>query len=168
MFEKYGEFDSFEEINAKAKELMEAGKIKAVRELAKENGLFSEDAEDYINGAADSLCTELMAALGKINVESKDLETGGVLEDWAGYINDLCINRPGMAAAVRKKGKKLAECMALLIRYSFEHKVRISDKIVDITKVTHNGKEEKMRKPLYLGIPNRTEAKEIIYDYYMK
>lgn len=168
MFEKFGEVDSFEEINRKAKELLEAGDTNAVGELAKENGLDPEDAEDYITGAVTELCTERMAAVGKLNLEEKDLEIGGILKDWTDCIRDMCINEAGMAAAVRKKGKKLAECMAALIRYSFESMVQVSNKIVDITKVTHNGKEEKMRKPLYLGVPNRAEAKKIIQDYYMK
>ena len=168
MFEKYGEFDSYKEINQKAKELLEAGNTDAVRELARENGLDPEDAEDYISGAETMFCTDLMAAAGKLNLEEKDLEIGGILKDWTDCIRDMCVDVDGMAAAVRKKKKKLAECMAALIRFSFENKVQISDKIVNITKVTHNGKEEKMRKPLYLGVPNRTEARKIIQDYYMK
>lgn len=168
MFEKYGEFDSYKEINQKAKELLDAGDADAVRELAKENGVDPEDAEDYITGDVIELCTDLMAAVGKLNLEEKDLEIGGILKDWTDCIRDMCVDVDGMAAAVRKKKKKLAECMAALIRFSFENKVQVSDQIVDITKVTHNGKEEKMRKPLYLGVPNRTEARKIIQDYYMK
>lgn len=168
MFEKYGEFDSFEAINKKAKELLAAGATNAVRELAKENGLDAEEAEDYITGDETELCTELMAALGKLNLEEADLKLDGVLKDWTEYIRDMCVDVDCMAKAVRKKGKKLAACMAALIRYSFENKVQVSDKIVDITKVTHNGKEEKMRGPLYLGVPNRVEARKIIYEYYMK
>ena len=168
MFEKYGEFNSYEEINQKAKELMEAADTNAVRELAKENGLDPQDAEDYLTGAETMFCTDLMAAVGKLNLEEKDLEIGGVLKDWVDCIRDMCVDVDGMAAAVRKKKKKLSECMAALISFSFENKVQVSDKIVDVTKVTHNGKKEKMRKPLYLGVPNRTEARKIIQDYYMK
>ena len=168
MFEKYGEFDSYEEINEKAEELLSAGEEDAVRELAKENGLDLEDAEDYITAAENRLCTAMMAAIGKLNLEEKDLEIGGVLKDWTDCIRDMCVDVDGMAAAVRKKKKKLAECMAALIRFSFENKVQVSNKIVDVTKVTINGKVEKMRKPLYLGVPNRTEARKIIQDYYMK
>lgn len=168
MFEEFGEFNSFEEINEKAQELLNAADTDAVRRLAKENGLDPEDAEDYIIGASDKLCyTALMAAVGKLDLEEKELEIGGVLQDWTNCIRDMCIDAYGMAEAVRKKGKTLAGCMAALIRFSFENKVQISDKIVNITKVTNNGKEEKMRKPLYLGIPSRMDAKKIIYDYYM-
>ena len=168
MFEKYGEFDSYEEINQKAKELMEAADTNAVRELAKENGLDQQDAEDYITGAETMFCTDLMAAVGKLNLEEKDLEIGGILKDWTGYIRDMCVDVDGMAAAVRRKKKSLAGCMAALIRFSFENKVQVSDKIVDITKVIHNGKVEKMRKPLYMGVPSRADARKIIHDYYMK
>ena len=123
MFEKYGEFDSYEEINEKAEELLSAGEEDAVRELAKENGLDLEDAEDYITAAENRLCTAMMAAIGKLNLEEKDLEIGGVLKDWTDCIRDMCVDVDGMAAAVRKKKKKLAECMAALIRFSFENKV---------------------------------------------
>lgn len=168
MFEQFGEFNSFEEINEKAQELLKAADTDAVRRLAKENGLDPEDAEDYITGETNKLCyTALMAAVGKLDLEEKDLDIGGVLKDWTDCVRDMCVDVDGMAEAVRKKGKTLAGCMAALIRFSFENKVQVSDKIVDITKVTHNGKEEKMRKPLYLGIPSRTDARKIIHDYYI-
>lgn len=168
MFERFGEFDSAEEINNKAAELLAAADTDAVRELARENGIDQEDAEDYIAGTEKALCTGLMAAVGKLELEEKDLEAGGILKDWAGLAREMCVDVNGMAAAVRKKGKSLAGCMAALVRFSFENKVQVSDKIVDITKVTHNGKEEKMRKPLYMGVPSRAEAKRIIQDYYME
>lgn len=168
MFEKFGEFNSAAEINETAVNLRKEGDFESLKALAEENGLDPEEAEDYITGAADKLCyTALMAAMGKLDLEEKDLEIGGVLKDWTDCIRDMCVDVDGMAEAVRKKGKTLAGCMAALIRFSFENKVQVSDKIVDITKVTHNGKEEKMRKPLYLGIPSRTEARQIIQDYYM-
>lgn len=168
MFERFREFDSYEEINTKAAELLTAADTDAVRELAAENGLDPGDAEDYITGAERIFCTALMAAVGKLDLEEKELEIGGILKDWTDLVREMCVDEDGMAAAVRKKGKKLAGCMAALIRFSFESKVQVSDKIVDLTKVTHNGKEEKMRKPLYMGVPSRPEAKRIIRDYYMK
>lgn len=168
MFDKFGEFDSAAELNAVAKELMKEADTNSIRVLAEENGIDREDAEDYITGAATELATPLMAAMGKLKVENADLKIEGILKDWQDQIIDLCTENKVMCAAVRKKDKCLKDCMAALIKYSFENKVQISDKIVDATKVTHNGKLEPMRKPLYLGIPNRTEAKRIIRDYYMK
>lgn len=167
MFEKYGEFDSYVEINRKADELLAAADTEGVRTLARENGIDLEDAEEYIVGTEKMFCEELMAAVGKLELEEKDLEIKGILKDWTDCIRDMCVDVDGMAEAVRKKGKTLAGCMAALIRFSFENKVQVSDKIVDITKVTHNGKEEKMRKPLYLGIPSRSDARQVVYKYYM-
>lgn len=168
LFKEFGNFDSAEEINRKAAELLETDDTDAIRRLAEENGIDQEEAEDYIGGAEITICTDMMAAIGKLNVEEKELEIGGVLRDWTTYIRDLCIEEKAMVIAVRKKDRSLAECMARLIRFAFENKVRVSDQIVNITKVTHNGKEEKMRSPLYLGIPDKVAAKRIIHKYYLE
>lgn len=168
LYKEFGNFNSAEEINEKAAELLAAGDTDAVRRLAKENGLDSYEADDYfINGDADRFCTELMAALGKLDVEEKNLKIGGVLSEWTTYIKEMCMEKADIAKAIREKKRSLAECMARLIRFSFENKVRVSDQIVDITKVTHNGKEVKIDKPLYLGIPDRVTAKKIIREYYL-
>lgn len=168
MFDKFGEFDSAAELNTAAEGLLKEGDTNSIRVLAEENGLDREDAEDYITGAVTELTTPLMAAMGKLKVEATDLKLDGILKDWHEQIIDLCTEDEEMSAAVRSKGKCLKDCMAALIRFAFENKVQISDKIVDVTKVMHNGKLEPMRKPLYLGIPNRAEAKQIIRDYYVK
>lgn len=166
LFKEFGNFNSAEEINQKAAELLEAGDTDAICRLAEENGIDKEEAEDYIAGAETTICTDLMAALGKLDVEAKELKIGGVLSDWTNYIRDLCMDEKVMVLAVRRKDKSLAECMARLIRFAFENKVQVSDQIVNITKVTHNGKEEKMRGPLYLGFPDRVIAKKLIHEYY--
>lgn len=168
MFERFGEYDSAEQINKKAEKLKTAGDMASVMTLAEENGIDREDAQDYIDGLEGQMCNAVMAALGKLSVEEKDLDIKGIMSDWTGYIKEMCVAEEGMATAVRKKGKKLSECMARLIRHAFENKVQVSDKIVDITKVTVYGREEKMRKPLYLGIPNRAEVRKIAKEYYMK
>lgn len=168
MFDKFGEFDSAAELNAAAEGLLKEGDTESIYTLAEENGIDREDAQDYITSAAMELTTPLMAAMGKLKVEAEDLKMDGILKDWKEQVIDLCTEDKEMCAAVRRKGKCLRDCMAALIRFSFENKVQISDKIVDVTKVMHNGKLEPMRKPLYLGIPNRAEAKQIIRDYYMK
>lgn len=167
MFERFGEFDFYEEINKKAAELLAAADTDGVRKLAEENGLDPVDAEDYITGAEEMLCSELMAALGKLDIEAAYLETGGILKIWVDYIREMCTAIPGMAEAVRKKGKSLDKCMSKMIRFSFENKVKVSDKIVNITKVTRNGKEEQMRGPLYIGFPDMAGAKRLIREYYM-
>ena len=47
MFDKFGEFDSYEEINRAAKAQLEEGDLEAIKTIAEENGLDPEDAEDF-------------------------------------------------------------------------------------------------------------------------
>ena len=108
-----------------------------------------------------------MAARGKLEVESKDLEIKGILIDWRDMILKQCMDDQNMCVAVRRKGKSLKECMAKVIAYAFENKEQVSDKIVKVTMVGHNGKQEKLRGPLYLGFPNRMELQKMIREYYL-
>lgn len=167
MFDKFGEFDSAEEMNRAAEAQRKQGDTDAIVALAVENGLDKEDAEDFMDGCVEDLVTPLMAALGKLKVESKDLEIGGILGDWQERIMELCQEDAALSAAVRRKGKTLAGCMAELIKYSFENKVQVSDKIVNVTKVMHNGKLELLHGPLYLGVPSNAEVKRIVREYYL-
>ena len=57
MFEKFGEFDSCEEINRAAKAQLEEGDLEAIRTITEENGLDPEDAEDFCTGAIEELTT---------------------------------------------------------------------------------------------------------------
>ena len=52
LFEKFGEFDSAEELNRVAAAQLAEGDIDAIYGIAEENGIDREDAEDYIDGAA--------------------------------------------------------------------------------------------------------------------
>lgn len=167
MFENFGEFDSAEELNRKAMELKEAGKEDELVKLAEENGLTRDDAEDYMDDVTEDLATELQAAAGKIRAEAKNLKIEGILEDWKNAVLDMCIENHDMQAAVRKKGKSLCKCMAKLIKFAFENKVKVSDEIVKNCMVEHDGKQEQMRSPLYLGIPNKAEVKRIVAEYYL-
>lgn len=167
MFDKFGEFDSAEELNRAAKAQLEQGDTDAIVALAVENGLDKEDAEDFIDGCVEELTTPLMAALGKLKVEGKDLEIGGILGDWQERIMEQCQEDAVLCAAVRKKGKTLAGCMAELIKYSFENKVYVSDKIVKVTKIMHKGKLESLHGPLYIGAPSNADVKRIVREYYL-
>lgn len=74
MWDKFGEFDSWEEINRAAKAQLEEGDMDAVRAIAKENGIDPEDAEDFCTGTIEELTVPALAAVGKLEVESKDLQ----------------------------------------------------------------------------------------------
>lgn len=158
MFEKFGEFGSYEEINRAAAAQRDEGDFEAVKTIAEENGLDPEDAEDFCTGTIDELATPFMAASGKLEVEAKDLQIEGLLEDWKEYIVQLCVEDAEMRAAVRKKGKRLAECFGELLKYSFGIKKRVDDRIV---------KAAGLKPPIYMGIPGRADARKIIEKYYL-
>ena len=82
MWEKFGEFDSAEEMNRTALAQRNEGDTEAVRTLAEENGLDPEDAEEFLAGDVDLLALPFNAAVGKLTVERKKLRLEGVLEDW--------------------------------------------------------------------------------------
>lgn len=71
MFEKFGEFSSFEEINKAAEGFLNEGDIESLKAMAKENGLDDMDTEDYINGDTDKLCNVRQAAAGRLKVEKE-------------------------------------------------------------------------------------------------
>lgn len=167
MFDKFGEFDSAEEINRAAAAQLAEGDTDAIYALAAENGIDMEEVDDFIDGVTTELCTALMAANGKLKVEEQELGIKGVLIDWKNSVEQLCLDDEELAKAVRKKGKSLRDCMSALIKFSFENKVEVSSKIVEVTKVLNHGKLEQLRGPLYLGVPNRAETKRIITEYYM-
>ena len=168
MFDRFGEFDSSEELNRKAEELRAAGAMDDLYALAQENGIDKEDAEDYANACVRELTTPFMAAVGKLEVEGAQLELGGVLKNWKDAVVNLCSEDAQICAAVRKKEKNLVGCIAEIIKFSFENKVKVSDRIVGMTTVMENGKQQPMRSPLYLGMPDRAQEKQLIRDYYMK
>lgn len=166
LYEKFGEFDSVEELNRAAVAQRNEGDEEALAILAQENGIDKEDAEDFMDGCVDELATPLMAAVGKLEIEDEQLKLQGVLVDWKDAVVEMCTDDEKMQRAVRKKGKCLRDCMAALLRFAFENKVPVSEEVVKATKVTHNGKEEQMRGPVYLGMPNKHEVKQIVKKYY--
>ena len=95
LFEKFGEFDSAEELNRAAAAQLAEGDIDAIYGIAEENGIDREDAEDYIDGAAPELCTPIMAALGKLKVEAAELEPQEIMEDWHFNTSHVSINPNG-------------------------------------------------------------------------
>lgn len=159
LFERFGEFDSVEELNATAEGLKAEGDLESLKVFAVENGLEEADAEDYMDGAVPELANELLAAFGKLNVEEKELKPCEIMKDWIDYIRVCCSEDKTMAEAVRKKTKSLEGCIAAVLKWSFAHQYPIPDKIkkaagVNAGKVT-------------LGIPGAATAKKIITEYYL-
>ena len=100
MFDRFGEFDSAEEMNRAAAAQLAEGDMDAVLAIAEENGIEQTEAEDYIEGITTELVTPLMAALGKLKMEQEEYEIGGILEDWVQQIQALCIKEEQMRNAV--------------------------------------------------------------------
>ena len=156
MFDKFGEFDSAEEINRAAAAQLKEGDLDAIKTIAEENGLDPEDAEDFCTGAIDSLTTPLLAAIGKLEMESKDLELKNMMEDWKNFLIQMCEESDQMAQAVRKKGKSLEKCMAQILKVSFETKTQLDDRIV---------RAAGLKPPIYLGIPGKAQIRKIAEKY---
>ena len=153
MFDKFGEFDSAEEINRAAAAQLEEGDVEAVFAIAEENGIDKEDAEDYIDGCAAELATHLMASLGKIEVEARDLKLEGVFVDWKEIIAQYCTEDERFSCAVRRKGKRLEQCMGELLKQSFAGKKQVNERICRAAGLRDGGRKD----PVYMGIPNRAE-----------
>ena len=160
MYDIYGEFDTYLEINDKARKLKEAGDKDGVIALAKENGLDIEDAQDFFSGTLEELTTNTLAALGKIAVESADLKMFGVFDDWAAEIIMLSTEDEEFSEAVRRKGKSLAGCFAFLIGEEAEHRKEVDKKIME--KIT----AKDMPKKLEVSTLNRRQHIDLIRKYY--
>ena len=158
MFDKFGEFDSAEEMNIAARAQLEEGDTEAVFAIAKENGIDKEDAQDFIDGAVDDLATPLMAAYGKLDIEAAELKPYEIMNDWLTYIRVCSGENPHMAAAVRKKGKSLKGCIGELLKWSFKNQHEVDKDILKAAGVSGR---------CTLGIPGMGRAKQIITEYYL-
>lgn len=154
MFGKFGEFDSVEELNKCAAGLLAEGDTDSIIDLAVENGIDKEDAEDYIDGCVEDLATPIMAAFGKIKVECDELKPKEIMEDWVEYIKAQCVESDDMEEAVRRKGKSIKGCIAALLSWSFKNQYEIDKEIIKAAGVSAS--------KVTLGIPGIGMAKQII------
>lgn len=158
MFDKFGEFDSADEMNRAAAAQRKEGDNEAILAIAEENGIDKEDAMDFIDGCVAAFVTPLMAAYGKLDIEAKELQPYEIMEDWLQYIKLKCAEEPEMAVAVRRKGKSLKGCIGALLKWSIKN-YRMVDK--DILK------EAGINHKTGIGIPGMGRAKKIITEYYL-
>lgn len=158
MFDKFGEFDSAEEINGTAAALLAEGDTEAIYALAKENGIDEEEADDFIDREIPELVNPLMSALGKLKVEAEELKPAEIMEDWLTYIKGQCMNDAVMAVAVRKRGKSLRGCIAELLKWSLKNAKEVDKDILKACGISYK---------VTLGIPGMGQAKKIITEYYM-
>lgn len=159
MFDKFGELDSFEELNKTAEGFFNEGDIESILELAKENGIPQDYVQMYIDGMTPQFCDPLTAAIGKIEVECEELKPTEIMADWVEYIKGRCNESEKIALAVRKKGKTLKGCIGELLRWSFANCYEINADIKAAAGVSGRVK---------MGIPGMGRAKKIIRTYYLE
>ncbi len=118
MFEKFGEFDSFEEINLAAEGQFNQGDFEALKKLAKENGIPEDLTEMYIAGDIPVLCDAATAAAGKIEMELNEIRKKKKVDpDMAQAVADYMLSRADreeVARQIRKKGKTIEGCLAVM------------------------------------------------------
>lgn len=159
MFDKFGEMNSYKEINELAENLFNERDTDSLRVMAKENGIPDDFVEMYLEGAIPELCDSTTAALGKLDVEAAGLKLNGLMLDWVEYIKGLCMEEVMVAHQVRKKGKSLQGCMAVLLKYSFDNRATVAKEIVKAAKISASRVD--------FGIPGMAEAKKMIREYYL-
>ena len=164
MFDKFGEFDSVEELNRAAAAQFKEGDEAAIYALAEENGIDKEDADDYMDGCTDELATPLMAAMGKLKVESEDLKLKGILQDWVDELRSMCAEDMEFAIAVRSKGKDLAGYIAKTAEAGYENRAVVDKRIVEkagkIKSIVGNHE-------FSIGIPDKKTRRELARAYYL-
>lgn len=159
MFDLFGYIDSAEDINLLADNLKKEGDFDSILKLAEENGLDKEIAQAFIEGEVPFLADEMTAAIGKLDMEAKEIKPKEIMEDWLQYIKTQCYDNPQMAAAVRKEGKSLKGCIADLLKWSYKNMYDIPN---EVTKAAGIGNAK-----VKLGIPGMGTAREIIRKYYL-
>ena len=158
MFDKFGEMDTFGEINELADNLFNEGDTESIKTMAKENGIDKEYVDMYLAGDIPVLCDAMTAALGKIDVEVAELKPKEIMEDWVEYLRGQCMENELLAFNVRKKGKSLKGCIAALLMWSFKNQQPIDNGIIKAAGVSAGR--------VTLGIPGMARAKQIITEYY--
>lgn len=159
MFDKFGEFNSYQEINELAVNLRKEGDTASIVALAKENGIDADIAEAFIEGDILYLCDAMAAAIGKIEIEAAELKPVEIMSDWVEYLKVRCMEDEETALAVRKTGKSLKGAIAALLVWSFKNHKPVDPDILKAAKVTA-GK-------CTLGIPGMGRAKKIMTEYYL-
>ena len=160
MWDKFGEFESAEEINKAAEGLKAEGDTESLKALAKENGLDEADALDYIEGSIPELATVQTAALGKLDIEMEELKLPGniLLYDWVNQIKTYLMQDEDIAKAVRRKGKTLAGCIAMIMVEAFNNQWQVPKAILKEADIKAHS--------VTFGIPSAASVNKIIKDYY--
>lgn len=172
MFEKFGEFDSYEELNRAAAAQKAEGDEEALIALALENGIDREDAEDYMNGRTEELCTATMAALGKLRLEEKEYALTGELQLLADELKVWITNTDtpeekklalALSEGIRRKGKDLCGYLAAIIDEGWKRASKPDKRIVERTKIVPSH----VKPHFTTGMPDKRARDKIMREYYL-
>lgn len=160
MFEKFGEFDSCEEINKAAAGFKEEGDIDSLKAMCTENGIEEDDVADFIAGETDYVCNCLTAAIGKLQIEEKalNLPESILISDWVDYIRMECLDNNLIAAAVRRKGNSLVGCIGQIMKEAFKNQWEVPKEIKVAAAIRASN--------VTFGIPSEARCRDIINAYY--
>jgi hypothetical protein len=96
--------------------------------------------------------------MGKLKVEEDALKPKDIMKDWVSYIRTLCSEDENMQLAIRRKGKSVKGCIAVLLKYAFNHQHDVDKDIIKEAGIK-SGK-------VTLGIPGMGTAHKLIREYY--
>lgn len=140
--------------------------IKAAEEnivtAAAESGINADDLQDCIEEAKEGkyLFLAFLMVEQKVKTELADFKLdGSILGDWAEYIKNEAYGNEAMARAILLPEKKMADCLAVLIKYSFENSFDVPTEIVKKAMPNNNFKVK-------LGIPGMAKARRLIADFF--
>ena len=169
MEKKFGIFETVEELNRAAAAQKAEGDLEALIGLATENGLEKEDAEDYMDSddPEDCLCNATMAAIGKLNMEEKDLQLKSQMKDWKDFIVQMLTDYPmdhaedgdALANAVFAPDKQLLDVLAAGMKLSSKNRIKVDMRIIKAAGLPESA--------AYIGMCGRDDLKRIVLDYYM-
>lgn len=157
MFDVFGDFNSAEDINVAAATLLEEGRVSDVVKLGLENGLDKDDIQDYTDGVVTELCTPLMAAIGKLNVEAKELKLPATLEGMVSMIIDMATSDKVLAKDIRKTGKKLVDVLAKIVKLSSQNRVQLPKELTKAAGIPAN---------TFVGDVDQATFKKTVREYY--
>lgn len=125
MFDKFGEFNSAEELNKAADGLLNEGDITSLKELAKENGIDEDDTQDYMDGLVENLVSVTSAAFGRLYVEEQQAKTNKGEEMVARVLftmaRSMC-TKEEFCVAIMYKGKRLMDVYKAMRDAAQKHK----------------------------------------------
>lgn len=159
MWDRFGEFDSADEINHLAVNLRKEGDGESLKVLALENGLDVDIVEAFMDGDILYVCDTMSAAIGKVEIEAAELKPIEIMSDWVEYLKVRCFEDEVMAKAVRKKEKSLKGAIAALLTWSFKNQNAVDKDILKAAGVTAGR--------CTLGIPGMARTKQLMSNYYM-